>query len=177
MVYELVLIMISGILLITGIVYKKYRMAIPACLLMFCPLFSLVLYFLFSVKYILTVKIFAYAILAAVTAIVILSFLHSKFIKTFFSVIAAVLAALICVIASVFIGVTSKTCDGKDYVGLYEKMNKNSETVVTYYESKGFLLVSKEYCFKENYGIVQGDKDVIFDREPYETEFNPSCPD
>lgn len=164
MVYEIVFIMVSGILLITGIINKKYWLAAAASLLMLFSLSSVLMYCVFSVKYILTVKIFAYSILTAVTAVAIcFSLAHTKFAKTFFSVITAALAGLICFMTSVFIGITTKSFDGKNYIGIYEKMNKETETVVTYYESKGFLLVSAECSFKRNYETGEVDKDGGFD--------------
>ena len=71
MVYEIIFIMMSGILLITGLIYKKYRIATAAGLLMLFSLSSVLMYCVFSVKYILTLKIFAYSILTAVTAVAI----------------------------------------------------------------------------------------------------------
>lgn len=158
MVYEIVFIMVSGILLITGIINKKYWLAAAASLLMLFSLSSVLMYCVFSVKYILTVKIFAYSILTAVTAVAIcFSLAHTKFAKTFFSVIAAALAGLICFMTSVFIGITTKSLYGKNYIGIYEKMNKKPETVVTYYESKGFLLVSAKCSFEGNYQTGEVD--------------------
>lgn len=157
MVYEIVFIMMSGILFITGLKYKKYRIAAAASLLMLFSLSSVFMYCIFSIKYILTLKIFAYSILTAVTAAAIcFSLANTNFVKTLFSVVAVGLAGLICFMSSSFIGITSKSIYDRKYIGIYEKMNKKSETVVTYYESKGFLLVSAECSFR---GLC-GNEDV-----------------
>jgi hypothetical protein len=158
MVYEIVFIMMSGILLITGLIYKKYRIAAASGLLMLFSLSSVLMYCVFSVKYILTLKIFAYSILTAVTAVAIcFSLVHTKFAKTLFSVVTVGLAGLICFMACIFIGITTKSLYGKNYIGIYEKMNKKPETVVTYYESKGFLLVSAKCSFEGNYQTGEVD--------------------
>lgn len=174
MIYEIAISIMSVILLITGAVNKKHWITVTSCLLMLFSVSSILMTCLFSVKYLLTTKIFIYSIFFAVTVAVIFSFVDSKNIQFFLPAAAIILSVCVCVIANSFIGVTYKTCNGKDYAGIYVKITGKGETVVTYYEVKGFMLVSSEYCFKENYGVVTGGKDEIFDREPYETEVNPN---
>ena len=74
-----------------------------------------------------------------------------------FCVVTVGLAGLICFMACIFIGITTKSLYGKNYIGIYEKMNKKPETVVTYYESKGFLLVSSKCSFEGNYQTGEVD--------------------
>ena len=76
--------------------------------------------------------------------------------------------------ACIFIGITTKSLYGKNYIGIYEKMNKKPETVVTYYESKGFLLVSSKCSFEGNYQTGEVDSRLKLWQKLCETECSTS---
>ena len=92
----------------------------------------------------------------------------------FFSVIILIILIGVCAVTVAFVGVKYKTCNEKNYVGIYENITGIGETVVTYYEVKMLIFMSSEYSFTENYGILLCGSDEIFDNEPYKIEYNPN---
>mgnify|MGYP007007800383 CR=1 FL=1 len=91
--------------------------------------------------------------------------------------ITLIVSSLVFFVYGSFVGVVVKNFDGKNYVGIYENITGLGETVVTYYDVKLSILMSTEYSFSENYGILLCGSDEIFDNQPYKIEYNPNLKD
>ena len=175
MVFDIVVCILTIFLFLIGIVYKKILLSIVASILTIFSFSSILLFYIFSIKYLINVKIYVYSFLIAFILIVILySFIPLRVIKIIFTVIVLIISTSVCIISKSLIGIKYKTYNGKEYVGIYDNITAICETIVTYFEIKAPLLVSSDYSFSENYGIILGGEDKIFEREPYEIKFNPS---
>lgn len=178
MIFDIVVCIFTIILFLIGMVYKKILLSILTSILTIFSVLSLLLFYIFSVNYLINIKIYIYSILISFILIAILYyFIPLKAVKIIFTVIVLIISTSVCVISKSLIGIKYKTYNGKEYVGVYENITGICETIVTYYEIKAPMLVSSDYTFSENYGIILAGEDKIFDREPYEIKYNPNLTD
>lgn len=175
MFFDLIFFICSIVFAIIGIKYKYKLLLIFSITDMLLSLVSLIIRIIFGLQFIPHIKLAVYLIFLVLT---IGSF--SLYISKNFGVILTItliVSSLVFFVYGSFVGVVVKNFDGKNYVGIYENITGLGETVVTYYDVKLSILMSTEYSFSENYGILLCGSDEIFDNQPYKIEYNPNLKD
>ena len=174
MLFDIVTCAVSIILFFIAKRCKKSLLSFLTCILTVFSASSILLNCFLSVKYVTNIRIYVYSFLITFIALVIFNYIQYRSVKVFFSVIILIISIGVCAVTVAFVGVKYKTCNEKNYVGIYENITGIGETVVTYYEVKMLIFMSSEYSFTENYGILLCGSDEIFDNEPYKIEYNPN---